>query len=111
MVLDVPRPCRKHLGNPGVPLFVTEGIRKADAAASIDLCCVALLGVWNFRGSNEFGGTTALADWESIALKDRVVYIVFDSDVMTKVSVHQALARLKAFLEGRHAHVQLIYLP
>jgi hypothetical protein len=90
---------------------VTEGIRKADAAASIDLCCVALLGVWNFRGSNEFGGTTALADWESIALKDRVVYIVFDSDVMTKVSVHQALARLKAFLEGRHAHVQLIYLP
>jgi hypothetical protein len=111
MVLDVPPTCRKNLGNPGIPLFVTEGIRKDDAAASLDLCCVALLGVWNFRGSNEFGGTTALADWESIALTDRVVYIVFDSDVMTKISVYQALARLKAFLEGRHAHVQLIYLP
>lgn len=111
MVLDVPPTCRTDIGNPSVPLFVTEGIRKDDAAASIGLCCVALLGVWNFRGSNAFGGTTALADWESIALKDRVVYIVFDSDVMTKISVHQALARLKAFLEGRHAHVRLIYLP
>ncbi len=111
MVLDVPPTCRKNIGNPGVPLFVTEGIRKADAAASLDLCCVALLGVWNFRGSNEFGGTTALADWESIALNDRVVYIVFDSDVMTKIGVHQALARLKAFLESRHAEVRLIYLP
>ncbi len=111
MVLDVPPTCRKDIGDPSVPLFVTEGIRKVDAAASIDLCCVALLGVWNFRGSNEFGGTTALADWESIALNDRLVYIVFDSDVMTKISVYRALARLKAFLEGRHAHVQLIYLP
>jgi Domain of unknown function (DUF3854) len=111
MALDVPPTCWADLGNPSVPLFVTEGIRKDDAAASIGLCCVALLGVWNFRGSNASGGTTALADWESIALKDRVVYIVFDSDVMTKTSVHQALARLKAFLESRHAHVRLIYLP
>ncbi len=111
MVLDVPPTCQKDLGNPGVPLFVTEGVRKADAAASADLCCVALLGVWNWRGSNEFGGATALADWDSIALRDRIVYIVFDSDVMTKISVHQALARLKAFLESRHADVRLIYLP
>ena len=110
-VLDVPPTCRTSLGNPGVPLFVTEGVRKGDAAASLGLCCVALLGVWNFRGSNAFGGTTALADWDSIALKDRVVHIVFDSDVMTKSGVHQALVRLKAFLESRHADVQLIYLP
>lgn len=111
MVLDVPPSCQRNLRNPAIPLFVTEGVRKADAAASIDLCCVALLGVWNFRGSNEHGGNVALPEWESIALNDRVVYIVFDSDVMTKISVHQALARLKAFLESRHADVRLIYLP
>ena len=110
-VLDAPPPCRENIGNPGVPLFVTEGIRKADAAASLDLCCIALLGVWNFRGSNESGGTTALADWESIAVNGRLIYIVFDSDVMTKISVYQALARLKAFLESRHADIRLIYLP
>src|ERR1035437_988943 len=111
MVLDVPPICRKNLGNPRVPLFVTEGIRKADAAASVGLCCLGVIGVWSWRGTNDQGGKTALADWDSIALNGRLVYIVFDSDVMTKISVHGALARLKAFLEGRHAHVQLIYLP
>ncbi len=54
---------------------------------------------------------TALADWEAIALNDRQVYIVFDSDVMMKPQVHAALARLKTFLEARKAHVALVYLP
>ena len=111
MVLDVPPACRRHLGDPHIPLFVTEGIRKADAAASLGLCCVALMGVWNWRGSNEDGGTIALADWESIALNDRVAYVVFDSDVMTKTGVYEALVRLRAFLQSRHANVQLIYMP
>jgi hypothetical protein len=30
MVLDVPRAVRDRLGNPSVPLFITEGARKAD---------------------------------------------------------------------------------
>jgi hypothetical protein len=111
MVLDVPPVCRSNLGDPGVPLFVTEGVRKADAAASIGLCCIDVIGVWNWRGTNESGGKTALADWDSIALNDRLVYIAFDSDVMTKVGVYGALVRFKAFLESRHAHVRLIYLP
>jgi hypothetical protein len=45
----------------------------------------------------------ALPDWESIALNNREVFIVFDSDVMQKRAVHAALARLKAFLESRGA--------
>jgi len=48
---------------------------------------------------------------ESIALNDRIVYIAFDSDVMTNPGVHQALARLPAFLESRRARVRLVYLP
>lgn len=99
--LDVPPAVRPFLGEPRRPLFITEGIRKADAAVSKGLCCIALLGVWNWRGTNENGGKVALPDWESIALNDREVYIVFDSDVMAKPAVHQSLARLKAFLENR----------
>ena len=98
------------IGDPTVPLFITEGIPKGDAAVSIGLCCVALLGVWNFRGSNEAGGKTALADWESIALNGRNAYVVFDSDVMEKREVHSALVRVKALLESRQARVKLIYL-
>jgi hypothetical protein len=84
-----------------VPLFVTEGVKKGDALVSQGLCAIALIGVWNWRGTNEFGGKTALADWEHVALNGRQIYIVFDSDVMLKKEVYSALVRLKAFLESR----------
>ena len=111
MALDVPPLAGSWVGDPARPLVITEGVRKADSAVSAGLCGIALLGVWNWRGSNAQGGTTALADWEQIALKRRKVYLAFDSDVMEKPEVYQALARLKAFLEQRGAQVRLIYLP
>ncbi|MFN8474903.1 MAG: DUF3854 domain-containing protein [Anaerolineae bacterium] len=103
MVLDVPPKVRANLRNPATPLFITEGARKADAAVSHGFCCISLLGVWNWRGSNEDGGKLALPDWDNIALNGRQVYIAFDSDVMTKLPVRDALVRLKAFLEHRDA--------
>ena len=75
------------------------------------VCCIALLGVWNWRGTNDKGGKTALADWEAIALNDREVFICFDPDVTRKREVWQALDRLRAFLERRSAHVTVLYLP
>ena len=50
MMIDVPPKCRPTLGDPKIPLWVTEGVLKADAAASAGLCCIDLLGVWNWRG-------------------------------------------------------------
>ncbi len=111
MALDVPPRVRSALGNPKRPLFITEGVRKADAAASKGLNCIALLGVWNWRGTNDVGGKVALADWDSIALNGRDVYIAFDSDVTTKPEVQQALTRLRGFLESRKACVRIVYLP
>jgi hypothetical protein len=101
MALDVHSFARGRLGDPTVPLFVTEGVKKGDALVSQGLCAVALIGVWNWRGTNESGGKTALPDWEHVALNGRHVYIVFDSDVMLKKEVYSALVRLKAFLEAR----------
>jgi hypothetical protein len=111
MAVDVPPRVRPQVGDSSVPLWITEGARKADAGVSAGLCTIALLGVWNWRGTNEAGGKTALADWESIALNGREVYLVFDSDAMEKRPVHQALGRLKAFLESRGAKVKIVYLP
>lgn len=113
MILDVPPTVRASgdLRHGAKPLFITEGIRKADAGASAGLCIVDLLGVWNWRGTNELGGKTALADWEHIHVQDRAVFIVFDSDVSTNPAVAAAMARLKAMLEGRKANVSVIYLP
>ena len=110
MALDVHPSIRDHIGKRKIPLWITEGERKADAAISQGLCCVAVPGVWNWRG-NAHGGKTLLADWESVALNGRQVYIAYDSDVMTKSEVHSALARLAEVLKSRGAHVRYIYLP
>ncbi len=101
MALDVHPFARGMLGDPSVPLFVTEGIKKGDALVSRGLCALALIGVWNWRGTNERGGKTILADWDYVALNGRRVYIVFDSDVMLKPAVYKALVGLKAVLEVR----------
>ncbi len=104
MALDVHPTMKEKARDPHLPLFVTEGIKKGDALASRGLVAVSLIGVWNWRGTNEHGGKTVLAAWEHVALEERKVYIVFDSDVMEKREVHSALCRLKGFLESRRAN-------
>lgn len=108
--LDCPPMCQPQLGDPSTPLFITEGQKKADALVSSGACAIALLGVWNFKGKNDMGGTTFLADFDYIALDDREVFIVFDSDVMTKTAVRQALKRLTEHLQRKKATVTHIYL-
>lgn len=109
--LDVPPVVREQLGDPTIALFVTEGPLKADAGASHGLAVVGLAGVWSWRGGNDLGGKRALADWDLVALNGRLVYLVFDSDVVSKASVAKALARLKGLLEGYGAACWVIYLP
>jgi len=110
MRIDVPPSIRDRLGDPHEPLWITEGIRKADSAVSHGLTCIDLLGVWNWRGSNAHGGKVALPDWESIALNERRLYLAFDSDVLTKVDVRRALRRFHGFLESRGAKVRIVHL-
>ncbi len=111
MRLDIPPGAATKLGDPAVPLFITEGVRKADSAVSKGLCTIALIGVWNWRDTNDAGGKTALSEWESIALNDRKVSIVFDSDIVEKEAVLKACDRLAAFLKHRGAHVVMARLP
>lgn len=109
--LDVPPRCRPMLADPKIPLWVTEGQKKGDALAQHELCAVALLGVWMFKGTNDQNGVTFLADWDYIALNGRTVYIIFDSDVMTKSEVGAALKRLTEHLRRKGASVIPVYLP
>ncbi len=111
LTLDVPPRVRPSLGDPSVSLWITEGARKADAAATAGLCCVAILGVWGWRGRNADGGRTALADWHDIALHGRRVVICFDSDVVTKPEVRKAMRALAEYLRSKGATVQAVYLP
>ncbi|HEY3005110.1 MAG TPA: DUF3854 domain-containing protein [Kribbellaceae bacterium] len=111
MCLDVPPRARERIGDPHTPLWITEGVRKADAAVSAGLCCVALLGVDNWQGTNGSGGKTALGDWRDVALNGREVVVAYDSDAMTKDAVQGALRRLTAYLVSKGARVRWAYLP
>lgn len=109
--LDVPPGVGPMLGDPAVDLWVTEGAKKADSAAAVGLACVSLSGVWAWRGTNGEGGKTALPDWADVALNGRRVVLAFDSDVMRKPSVRQALVALAAYLVGKGARIAVCNLP
>ncbi|MEN8615306.1 DUF3854 domain-containing protein, partial [Dehalogenimonas sp. THU2] len=42
--LDCPPRCQKDLGNPKVPLWITEGSKKADALAGHGACAISVTG-------------------------------------------------------------------
>jgi hypothetical protein len=109
--IDVPPRCRKDIANPAVPLFITEGIKKGDALADAGGCVIGLPGVWGWKSSNEFGGKVFSADFDQVALNSRVVYIVFDSDIIEKEQVQKAMTRLAAILKQREAQVKVVHLP
>jgi Domain of unknown function (DUF3854) len=113
MRLDVHPSMLAMVGNPKVPLLITEGVVKGDAAVShLGLCTVSVLGVSAFRGRHDQDGLTALADWEHVALNDRDIIVCFDSDVMLKAPVHEALVRMGAFLARRGGiDIHYCYLP
>ena len=93
------------------PLFMTESVLKGDALVGLGLIGISIQGVYGFRGKNETGDSVALADLEDVSLKGRDVILVPDSDVQTNPDVHRAVARWKALLENRGAHVSVALLP
>lgn len=109
--LDVPPGVGPRLDDPAVPLWITEGSRKADAAAAHGLACVSLAGVWSWRGTNPAGGRAALPEWHDVALNGRRVVLAFDSDVTCKAPVARALAALADYLRSKGAAVEYAHLP
>jgi hypothetical protein len=103
--IDTHPRCREQLKDPKIDLWITEGAGKIDALVSLGFCAIGFAGVWGWRGTNEAGGKTALACWESIALNERNIVIAYDDDAMTKDSVAEALRRLSRFLISKGAEI------
>jgi hypothetical protein len=111
MMIDCPPSTLEHVRDPKVRLWITEGVRKADALASVGLRGIALLGVDCWRGTGEHGGKTVLVDWHGVALNGREIVICFDSDAFQKPEIHAAAERLGRWLERRGAALSFVYLP
>lgn len=101
--IDVPPAARAALMDVAVPLYVTEGVRKADAAVARGLCCVAQVGgVYGGGGNDDF--------WQRVPLKSRPVRIAFDSDIGRNPQVKLAADRLAKLLRGHGAEVAFVRL-
>lgn len=112
MTLDVHPRLTESIGDPSLVLWITEGAKKADSLVSRGICAIALLGVWNWIGENSQGGKATLADWRSIAVnRDRRIVLAFDSDVLKKPQVNQAIRELKQWLENRDAQLWVAIIP
>jgi hypothetical protein len=109
--IDVHPSVRADLGDPGKALFITEGIKKGDALVTAGVVAVALTGVSCWRGKNDKGGVAELSDWDRIAINDRAIWIVFDSDALTNGNVGRMALRLGAMLERRGAKVGFAFPP
>lgn len=110
-VLDCHPDIADLLGDPDIPLFFTEGGKKADSLISQGFTAINLNGVWGWRGTNAQQGKTALAAFDSIALGRRKCILLFDSDVRDNDHVKAALRRFKSFLESRGGKVIPVLLP
>lgn len=105
-ILDVHPRMREAVRSGSGDLWITEGIKKADALTSQGLPTIGIIGVWNWQRGGEL-----LPCWDHVQLRGRTVNVVFDSDVMVKPEVQLALERLAAALTHRGAEVQVVYLP
>ena len=99
-----------RLKNPRIPLYLTEGAKKALRACQDGLFCVALAGVdaWKDKRSGE---SAPIPDLDKITWKDRTVSVVYDSDLATKPAVRFAEFRLGRELRERGAEVFAVRLP
>lgn len=102
-VIDVPPATRKAVLDPTGPLVITEGVIKADAAASKNIPCVSVAGVYSWRPDDPF--------WTAVPLRDRPVYVAFDSDLATNPNVRKAAVRLHAELREHGAVAKVLCLP
>jgi P4 family phage/plasmid primase-like protien len=106
-VLDVHPRNTRYMADPTVELWITEGVRKADALASRGLCVISLSGVYGWRSQH---GT--LGDWEDVQLRGRTVVLCFDADAATNPNVARAMARAGKWLKSKGAkRVEYVTVP
>jgi P4 family phage/plasmid primase-like protien len=96
--LDVHPRNRARIADTAATLWITEGIKKADALASRGCCVIALMGVYNWRHK-----LATLGDWEDVPLKGREVVLCFDSDAQKNLNVARAMVRLARWCASKGA--------
>lgn len=97
--------------NPSVPVHLTEGELKACCALKHGYPTIAVGGVWSWRSAKRGEGLTPTLTPAGFIWKDRVIYVVFDSDLAVKPDVAAARLALCEALVSLGARPSLVTLP
>ena len=97
---------RSALKNPSLPLYFAEGEKKAAKAVQEGFPCVGIGGLWNWQEKGE-----PIEELDAIALADREVFIVPDSDVWSRKDLQRAVYAFASELEKRGAIASVVVMP
>lgn len=109
-IIDAHPRVAEEVRSGGGELWITEGMKKADALVSRGCATIGLAGVWMYA-VKDTQGRQLKPCWDHVRLEGRTVNVVYDCDVMTKPEVQQALSCIVEALEARGASVKAVYLP
>lgn len=111
--LDMLPRFKEWLTDPNVPLWFTEGAKKADSIASLGAAIVPINvgGVWCWQKKDGSGEHQPIADFSNIPLQGRSVVLLFDSDAWVKFQVWDALDKFAKALRKAGAKVSYCLLP
>jgi hypothetical protein len=113
----------QHVGDPRIPMLLTESMHKATAGAlwpDVEVLALGTFGVTGVRGKNKFGGIVFLDDFDKIAFKGRDenyvglvrdVWLIPDSNFSSNKDVRRETLRTAAQLERKGARVHIVALP
>ena len=102
-MVDVSPYARVRVLDHDCTLYVSESPRKADAAVSLGLACVAVQGARLISFDRD--------EWNYIGVEGRDVVIAFDGDASTNDEVRQQERNLWEFLTELGANVRVAALP
>lgn len=114
-VFDVLPRYRDALNDPTIPIWLTEGTKKADALASAfgdAIVPINMNGVYGWRGKMPNGGTNSIPDFDQVNWIGRSTVIAPDGDTKDNPNVMHAVRRLaRVLLHKGAASVLICYLP
>jgi putative DNA primase/helicase len=111
--------CRPYLSpllpkkalEPGKAIDWTEGEKKADCANHHGFATIGLSGVDSWRDKRN-GRSQPLPEFDDLKLLKRTHRIAFDSDIVHKAEVRNAMAAFSIFLADKHAgRVLVTFIP
>jgi Domain of unknown function (DUF3854) len=101
-----------RLGNPDEPLWMTEGVKKADCGAVHGLCIVDISRLCYWNGQHRTPGKVYYPSyWQGIALDGRKVIICYDGDASRQQELRRPMAKLAEMLTWWGAQVSCAWLP